>query len=349
MDVEQRKSKKLKKFKRIDRAQLEVVRLDDGEVVSAEVRDAEVGLPLEVRPQSSGLDLVDWTKAHRERVEGWLARHGAVRFRGFGITEPEAFEALAGVLAPGLYDDNGEHRNIGGSVFVPVFYPPDKQLLWHNENSFNASWPTKILFCCARAPERGGETPIVDSRKVYERLDPAVRDRFVERGVTYVRTYGENLGLDWRKVFRTEDRTEVEARCREERMEWVWKDGDRLQTRSVRPAVVRHPRTGELSWFNQAQHWHPGCLDAETRASLRALYPEEDLPRNCFYGDGSRIEDRVMEEILATYRELEVAFPWEEGDVLLVDNVLCAHGRNPFAGERKILVTMGEMQSYPAS
>ena len=34
----------------------------------------------------------------------------------------------------------------------------------------------------------------------------------------------------------------------------------------ARPAVARHPRTGELSWVNQAQHFHISCLDPETRA-----------------------------------------------------------------------------------
>jgi hypothetical protein len=30
----------------------------------------------------------------------------------------------------------------------------------------------------------------------------------------------------------------------------------------------------------------------------------------------------------------------------MLDNLLTAHGRNPFSGERKILVAMGEMTSY---
>jgi alpha-ketoglutarate-dependent taurine dioxygenase len=126
-------------------------------------------------------------------------------------------------------------------------------------------------------------------------------------------------------------------------MEFEWRDGDRLKTRSIRPAVIRHPQTGELIWFNQAQHWHIACLDTTTRESLSSLFREEDLPRHCYYGDGSPIEDSVMAEILDVYRRLEVSFFWREGDILMLDNMLTAHARNPFRGDRKLLVTMGDM------
>ncbi|HSL81141.1 MAG TPA: condensation domain-containing protein, partial [Thermoanaerobaculia bacterium] len=313
MDTTQPRRTQPKKFRRIDRSAVATVSLDDGARVSTGPLSPGQELPLVVRPDGPGIDLVAWARGHRERIESWLLDHGAVLFRGFGVTSTDTFERFAGVLVQDLYEENGEHRNVGGSVFVPVFYPPDRQLLWHNENTFNATWPTKIWFCCAQAPAKGGETPIVDSRKVYRRLDAGLRSRFEERGVMYVRNYGRGLGLDWREVFRTGDRAAVEESCRKQGIEWRWHGEDGLRTWSIRPAVIAHPVTGEASWFNQAQHWHPACLDAETRASLGALYAEEDMPRTCRYGDGTPIEDAVMDEILEAYREHEVAFPWQVG------------------------------------
>jgi amino acid adenylation domain-containing protein len=302
-------------------------------------------LPLVLRPKIDDVDLAEWSAANRSFVEEELRRHGALLFRGFGIDTPETFERFAGAVADELFNENGEHPrdSVSGNVYTPVFYPPDRQLLWHNENSFNRSWPLKILFCCVHPAETGGETPLVDSRAVYRRIRPEVRDRFAERGVMYVRNYGEGIGLDWKTVFGTEDRSVVEEHCRRGRLGFEWKEGDRLRTTAVRPAVIDHPATAEPCWFTQAQHWHVSCLDPETRASITAVFEEHDYPRNCYYGDGAPIADEDMQHVLDVYRELEVAFPWHRGDVVLVDNVLTAHGRNPFSGQRKILVALGEM------
>ena len=320
--------------------------LDEAELVR--VRPwGERDLPLLAEPAVADVDLAGWAAARRPWIEALLHRHGAILFRGFGIVSPEAFEAFAGSVCDELFDENGEHEAVSGNVYTPVFYPPGRRLLWHNENSFNHSWPTRILFCCARPASAGGETPLADSREIYRRLDPGLRRRFEEKGVLYMRHYGTGAGLDWRTVFGTGDRAEVEARCAGEGFSADWKEGGEvLRTRCVRPAVVRHPATGEPCWFNQAQHWHVACLDPDVREAILASCNEDDLPRSCSFGDGTPIEDSAMAEILGLYAELEVAFPWQAGDVVLVDNLLAAHGRNPFSGERRILVALGDMKSY---
>jgi alpha-ketoglutarate-dependent taurine dioxygenase len=302
-------------FQRFKSIKPKVVNRPQGESLVRTSFLSEARLPLVIEPSVESVDLLEWTDLHRSFFDE-------------------------------NYAENGEHVMLNANIATPVFFPPDKQLLWHNENSFNHLWPTKIIFCCAEPPTWGGETPIVDSRRVFELIPAKVRDVFLSKGVMYQRNYGENLGLSWQAVFKTTDRSEVEENCRRNRMEFQWKSGDRLRTRCVRPAVIRHPVIGEPSWFNQGQHWHISCLDPETRWSLEALYAEEDLPRNLYFGDGSPIPDEYMNTILDVYRGLEVSFPWRKGDVMVVDNVLVAHGRNPFEGPRKILVAMGNMKTY---
>jgi alpha-ketoglutarate-dependent taurine dioxygenase len=281
-------------------------------------------------------------------IRAALETHGAALMSGFGVSSAEQFEAVAQAVGGELYPNNHEHEpvNTDGTVQTPVFYPADRKLLWHNENSFNLEWPLRLLFCCVTAPAEGGETPIVDSRLVLRHLDRSIVERFTARGVRYERGYHRGLGLDWRKVFATDDPGEVTRKCAAEGLECDWRADGTLRTVAVRPAVVKHPETGELSWFNQAQHWHPSCLEPETREALLALYDKDDLPRDCRYGDGTPIEDSVMAEILGAYEELEYAFTWQEGDVLAIDNVLVAHARNPYSGPRRLLVALTEMHRF---
>ncbi|MBF1989863.1 taurine catabolism dioxygenase TauD [Fischerella thermalis CCMEE 5268] len=305
-------------------------------------------LPLVIKPSVNEIDIVEWLHARREFIEEKLLQNGAILFREFNITTAAEFERFGLGICSELFNENGEHprETVSGKVYTPVFYPSDHKLLWHNENSFNHRFPLKIMFGCRQPAQQGGETPIVDSRKVFQLINPNIRETFIEKQVMYVRNYGDGLGLDWQTVFQTENQAEVEKKCQQNDIKFEWKSENRLRTFSIRPAVIKHPQTGELSWFNQAQHWHPACLDVMTRESLFTSFQPEDLPRNCYYGDGTPIEDSVMEEICGVYQQLEVSFPWQTGDVLLLDNILTAHARNPFVGERKLLVAMGEMTSY---
>jgi len=49
-----------------------------------------------------------------------------------------------------------------------------------------------------------------------------------------------------------------------------------------------------------------------------------------------------MEHIRACYRDCAARFDYREGDVLVVDNMLTAHGREPFTPPREIVVAMSE-------
>jgi alpha-ketoglutarate-dependent taurine dioxygenase len=306
-------------------------------------------LPLLVEPASPGVDLAGWAASNRDLLEEKLLRHGGILFRGFGLKGPDDLSAVIRAVSGELleYKERSSPRTqVEGNVYTSTDYPADQPIFLHNENSYQKEWPLKIFFLCRQPPGEGGETPIADCRKVMERIDPEIRERFAERKWMYVRNFGDGFGLSWPTVFQTTDRKVVEKHCREKGIEAEWKEGDRLRTRAVRDAVIAHPKTGEPSWFNHATFFHVATLEPSVREALVAEFSEEDLPANTYYGDGSPIEPEVMEHLRRAYRESTVAFPWQRGDLLMLDNVLVAHGRAPYGGAREILVGMAEPKTH---
>ena len=306
---------------------------------------AGASLPLVVEPAVRGVDLNLWAVGNREFIEASLLKHGGLLFRNFkvnGATEFEQFiTAVSG--APLEYRERSSPRSqVSGNIYTSTDHPANQSIFLHNENSYQQTWPLKIFFFCDTPARDGGETPIADVRKVYARLDPALRAHFARKRWMYIRNFGDGLGLPWQSVFQTTDKTVVEEHCHQHEIEVEWKDGDRLRTRAVRQAVARHPRTGELVWFNHATFFHVTTLQPELRAALLQEFAEDDLPTNTCYGDGTQIEPETLDQLRAAYERETVVFKWQQGDILLLDNMLAAHGRGPYAGPRKILVGMAE-------
>ncbi|WP_189923944.1 TauD/TfdA family dioxygenase [Kitasatospora xanthocidica] len=295
----------------------------------------------------SPLEAAAWLAEHRSEIEQLLHAHGVLLLRGFGITDADAFESVASALVATLYGEYGDlpHEENAGSVYKSTPYPANQSILFHHESSHMPHWPRRQFFCCVEPSPQGGATPIVDGRAVYAALPPEARDRFERVGIRYVRNFIEGLDVGWQTMFGTFDRSEVEARCAAQGIDCTWLPDGSLRTEQWAPAVVRHPTTGEPVFFNQLFLHHTACLEPAVREVMASLFGEDEtaFPRSAAYGDGEPIPDALVTELLGLYDALAQRFRWERGDVAVIDNMLVAHGRDPFAGNRKILVAMGDM------
>jgi len=303
-------------------------------------------LPLVVEPDHPEVSLSVWAGQHLEEIEADLRAHGALLFRGFRADTLARFEQFARAVSPQLFEyreRSSPRSEVGRQIYTSTDHPPDQWIEMHSEHSYSHRWPLKIWFGCLRPAEEGGETPVASNRRVLGLLDPRFVERLAARKVMYVRNYGEGLGVSWQTAFQTADRSEVEAYCRRAGIECEWRGGGRLRTRQVREAVRVHPRTGERVWFNHLNIYNVAMLEPTARESLLRMFDVEDLPFNTYYGDGSPVEASALEEVREAYRRSIVLFPWQPGDVLMLDNMLVAHGRAPYAGRRQIVVAMGDL------
>ena len=275
-----------------------------------------------------------------------LHRHGAVLLRGFASLAVETFEQVIceiGGQAPQEYENRSTPRTrVSSNIFTSTEYPAESIIPLHSENSYSSRWPRQIIFWCREAAPIGGETPIVDNRKVLATIPADVRTRFKRHGVRYLRNYGV-LGLSWQETFQTSCRDEVEAYCRQNRLEWEWRGPDGLRTWQVLPATRRHPVTGDEVWFNQAHLFHVSSLGDVLADELRSLCADDDLPRHACLGDGSAITVDELAAIRTAYDQHEIVFAWQQNDIIALDNMLFGHGRRPYQGARSVLVGMTNM------
>ena len=332
-------------FNKFKATKRQPVRLSQDEIVRQSPLDPEERFAV-IEPTTESLNLMAWGESNRELIDRKLLEHGAILFRGFKVDSAEQFRETAKAISGDLldYQERAAPRiQVQKGVYTSTEFPADQSIPMHHEMSYSHNWPTQIWFHCTQPAAQGGRTPIADDRKVIHRIDPKIQERFREKKVMYVRNYGEGVDLSWQDAFQTTDRSAVEEYCRKAHMEVEWRDGDRLRTRNVRQVYAVHPRTGETLWFNHAHMFHQSNLPAEVREALLSEFEADELPRNSFYGDGSPIESSILEEIRGVYEAEACRFDWHQGDMLLVDNFLVSHGREPFAGPRKILVAMANL------
>jgi alpha-ketoglutarate-dependent taurine dioxygenase len=331
------------------------VRLSADELVRRSHLDGCDRLPLVLEPNLADLDLVDYAANNRDAIAELLSRYGAILCRGFRLETAEQFQRLIAAVSAGAleYTERSSPRSrVTGNIYTSTDYPPEQPIFLHNEQSYNWIFPRQIAFCCLVPAAAGGATPIADCRRVYERIPGAIREKFERLGYTYVRNFGGGLGLSWQEAFQTADPREVEAYCARQHITAQWRpaagaaaSGPRLRTRQVRPAVAVHPRTGQRTWFNHLTFFHVSTLPPAMRAMISEL-GDEELPNNTYYGDGSAIEPEVLDALRAIYAEETVTFPWRQGDALLLDNMLTAHGRQAYQGARKVVAGMAEPVSW---
>lgn len=305
-------------------------------------------LPLLVEAKSDAVDLYDWIRANPAAIEQNLLDSGGILFRGFGVDSPAGFEQVISTVVEnmmGYVDRSSPRSHVEGNVFTSTDYPAEYPIFLHNENSYAHTWPQKIFFYCHIEPETGGATPIADSRALLQRIDPAIVAKFREKGVRYVRNISGLIGLSWEEIFQTDDKEKVAEFCAESGYEHEWQEDGALRTERFAPAIRTHPKTGEEVWFNHATFFHISTMVPEMREALEDIFEEDELPNNTYYGDGSPIEPETMEALREAYHAEMVRFDWQQGDVIMLDNMLVAHAREPFTGARKILTGLAEPYS----
>jgi alpha-ketoglutarate-dependent taurine dioxygenase len=290
-------------------------------------------------------DAPGWAAENRDALRALVAEHGSVRVRGLGLRDAAEAGAVFRRLAGELMADTeafAPRQPISNGVYSSSTWPPNQPMCMHHELSYALEFPGLMLFACLGAPAAGGATAVADSATVLAALPSDLVERFEREGWLLTRSYNGEIGASVAEAFGTEDRGAVESYCRANAIEFEWRPDGGLRTRQRRSAVVRHPVTGERCWFNQIAFLNEWTMAPEVREYLVDVYGADGLPFNTRFGDGDPIGEDVVQLINEVYDANTAREPWEDGDLLLVDNVRTAHSREPFEGPREVLVAMAD-------
>ncbi|MFJ3306477.1 TauD/TfdA family dioxygenase [Streptomyces sp. NPDC086549] len=293
----------------------------------------------------SPLDAVSWASEHREALRAQVTEHGALLVRGLELRETDQAGAVFAGLSGGLMTEReafAPRETYGPGLYSSSTWPANQPMCMHHELSYTVEVPGLMLFACLTAPGQGGATAVADAEQVLQALPTALTDRFEREGWLLTRSYNDEIGASLAESFGTDDPATVERYCRAHAIDFTWQPDGSLHTRQRRGAVVRHPLTGRRCWFNQIAFLNEWTLAPEVREYLLDVYGEDGLPFNTRFGDGTPIGEDTVQLLNSTYEEHTRREPWQAGDLMLVDNIRTAHSREPYTGERQVLVGMAE-------
>lgn len=298
-------------------------------------------------------DAVAWIKRHRTALDRLIERHGGVVLRGFPLATSEDFSAVVACFPEftGNYQGGAAaRRGVAKGVYEATQRTGDQHIPIHQEMFYVRDYPPRIAFFARKVAEQGGETTIADMRAITAALPAGIRAKLEQHGIRNVRNFAAKTGSSeqdrlmdkrgWDFAFYTDSEKEVEEVCARRHMRPHWHEDGSLTVFNQEEAFVTHPSTGERIYRSglHLDHFYRGSYDNTGAAA--ALRASQKFPSGAFLGDGSELSREEDAELCAVVDRFTYQWPWQNGDLMLLDNLLTGHGRNPFEGTRATEVAM---------
>jgi len=305
-----------------------------------------------------------YVKENAMELKKMMQENGAVIFRGFDLMKTQDgfvqfYDALGMKVCLDPLHSVSARPTVDGQKNSPVYEAVNKEsrknffIGMHNE-FVGTRAPRAAAFVCFKSAETGGEFLLADGRAIFRDLTPELLERLYERNIRY--SVMELPFFDW--IDNLPDFTQEPMKAFIKGLagaainakvdfnvdlRWgeggLYDDAKKLQARAPsQPPIVRHPVTGDPTWFCNV-HSHSSKLRKNREKIYGAERFEDGASQinksDMFFGDDGDISDDFLMEMDEVTMKNVKYVKMTEGDVVLLDNYKCMHGRNVFDGTRK--------------
>ncbi|MEO0343246.1 MAG: TauD/TfdA family dioxygenase [Pseudomonadota bacterium] len=299
--------------------------------------------------QSNGdEDLVEIFGANAERFKALYQETGVVLFRNFKKSHYSFMNEICPIIFTETMNQTGRHtarEKREGAVHTSTAKNKNAVIVQHSESAYLPSFPSSLLFHCVTAARVGGRTPISSLEYLTQQIPEAIKAKVSEEGVRYVRRMGTVPGHEWQTVYRTDDADALTQKLLSEDTEVEW-EGDVLITTRQLPGFIKSVGTSASFWFNALYSSNALTIPQAQLDFLIANFGADKLPNTTYYGSGEALPQHDFVQIERAYRQSTAAFDWQDGDLLWLDNLRYAHGREAFDGDREVLVILGDPKNW---
>ncbi|KAG7806219.1 hypothetical protein KL921_004947 [Ogataea angusta] len=294
-----------------------------------------------------------------------LKNHGVVVLRHTGTTDPEVISRYVEAIATSSGNEEFEQTGVTAkrTIVTPHLStanegPSNLAIYQHNEFSRFLKYPSRLFFVCTRYKAAGGATPLVHGGELFAALEQVYPDFLTELG---------NKGLYMKQTWPLETDNST-----------AWRDyfcfgrdlhtNEDLETQKNKASVLVEEYVSKDYYFDEnndlivGQHSRPirNYRVSETESypvlfnSIAAYYADSKFKSNAYqktaaldYDNSEPIPIKYLDELLEQSIKLAYHHEWQEGDIAIVDNHQVSHGREPWDGERHVLVSMWDQKNKP--
>jgi hypothetical protein len=282
-------------------------------------------------------------------------RVGAVRVTKTGITDVQLMRAVAKFVLDKEIDYTGganPRESLEPNVYE-VGAPLTAWLQYHHEMAYLGHSTTKLAFLCNLAVPGKGETYLSDNVKAtVSILETDLGQKLKEKGICYHRYLTDRMAFEgkeqlgvynhWQLSMLTEDPEEAVRVARGKGLNVTWGPNRLLKTMYCTDAYEHHPKSGKNLLFSSIAD---DGMWFDTWEKVQHL-PMDERPLRLTYGDQTPFTRAEKELFVDVYDRHGTPIRWEQGDVVVFDNYLFAHGRPSIyleeGEERSLGVMLGE-------